>query len=320
MAEVSTTIKVLDGGFSSQLSCHVGDNVDGDPLWTARFLQTRPLDVLKTHYDFLKAGSDIIMTNTYQASVGGFVKYLGITPEAGLDLIKSAVSLAKESREKYLKEITNNGESDRNPLIAGSIGPYGAHLHDGSEYNGAYADATPAATIRDWHRPRLEALIDSGVDLLAFETIPCEKEALVLVEMLKDYPNMKAWISFSCKDDKHIAHGEEFQAVAKKCYDLNPGQILAVGANCTAPANIAGLLSGINDNREAAIPLIVYPNSGEKYHKDFGWTEGDKLQQLDCYVQGWLDSGVRYIGGCCRTYAEDIRRIHKEVQRWTDKK
>lgn len=320
MAEVSTTIKVLDGGFSSQLSCHVGDNVDGDPLWTARFLQTRPLDVLKTHYDFLKAGSDIIMTNTYQASVGGFVKYLGITPEAGLDLIKSAVSLAKEAREKYLKEITNNGESDRNPLIAGSIGPYGAHLHDGSEYNGAYADATPATTIRDWHRPRLEALIDSGVDLLAFETIPCEKEALVLVEMLKDYPNMKAWISFSCKDDKHIAHGEEFQAVAKKCYDLNPGQILAVGANCTAPANIAGLLSGINDNREAAIPLIVYPNSGEKYHKDFGWTEGDKLQQLDCYVQGWLDSGVRYIGGCCRTYAEDIRRIYKEVQRWTDKK
>ncbi|XP_063540706.1 translin-associated factor X-interacting protein 1-like [Cydia strobilella] len=312
MADASSKIKVLDGGFSSQLSCHVGDNVDGDPLWTARFLKTRPRDVYKTHLDFLKAGADIIMTNTYQASVGGFVKYLGMSPEAGLNLIKSAVELAKEARKVYLEEYANNNTSNQNPLIAGSVGPYGAHLHDGSEYNGAYADTTSSETMRDWHRPRIEALIDSGVDLLAFETVPCEKEAVMLVELLKDYPETKAWLSFSCKDEKHVSHGENYQTVARKCYDLNPEQIIAVGVNCTAPANIVQLLEGINDKRVVPIPLIVYPNSGEKYHKDLGWTEGDKLQRLNHYVHKWLDLGVKYVGGCCRTYAEDIKSIHKQ--------
>lgn len=47
-------IVVLDGGFSSQLSCHVGHVVDGDPLWSARFLHTHPEDVVNTHLDFLR--------------------------------------------------------------------------------------------------------------------------------------------------------------------------------------------------------------------------------------------------------------------------
>jgi hypothetical protein len=51
----------------------------------------------------------------------------------------------------------------------------------------------------DWHRPRLDALIEAGVDLLAFETIPSIKEGLALCKLLKEYPNHLAWLSFSCK-------------------------------------------------------------------------------------------------------------------------
>ena len=49
-----TNVKILDGGFSSQLTRHVGDKVDGDPLWTARFLATNPEAIVKTHLDFLR--------------------------------------------------------------------------------------------------------------------------------------------------------------------------------------------------------------------------------------------------------------------------
>lgn len=47
-------IIVLDGGFSTQLSCHVGHVIDGDPLWSARFLHTHPDEVVSTHLDFLR--------------------------------------------------------------------------------------------------------------------------------------------------------------------------------------------------------------------------------------------------------------------------
>lgn len=86
-----------------------------------------------------------------------------------------------------------------NILIAGSVGPYGATLHDGSEYTGSYKDSVIFDELKEWHKPRISTLIEAGVDLLAFETLPCKKEAEVLLDILKEYPNMKAWLSFNCK-------------------------------------------------------------------------------------------------------------------------
>ncbi len=104
-------------------------------------------------------------------------------------------------------------------MIAGSVGPYGAILCNGSEYNGAYVQSmslpVSCATIDhkilfikervvfkeliEWHRPRIDALLEAGVDLLAFETIPSIKEATALCSILADYPLAEAWLSFSCK-------------------------------------------------------------------------------------------------------------------------
>lgn len=83
--------------------------------------------------------------------------------------------------------------------MAGSVGPYGAGLHDGSEYHGDYVETTSSETILTWHKPRLEALLDAGVDLLAIETIPALAEAELLVNLIKQYPKAKAWLAFSCK-------------------------------------------------------------------------------------------------------------------------
>lgn len=47
-------IKLIDGGFATQLSCHVQDPIDGDVLWSARFLGTDPEAVIETHLDFLR--------------------------------------------------------------------------------------------------------------------------------------------------------------------------------------------------------------------------------------------------------------------------
>ena len=165
-------VQVLDGGFSTQLSVHVGECIDGDELWSARFNSTNPEAVIATHFDFLEAGAEIILTNTYQASVEGYQKYLNLSREESLQLIKTTVGLAHIARDKFMKE----HENSKVPMILGSIGSYGAHLHDGSEYTGSFSDFVTAETIKSWHKTRIDAVLEAGVDGLAIETIPCQVE------------------------------------------------------------------------------------------------------------------------------------------------
>ncbi|XP_024945830.1 homocysteine S-methyltransferase 1-like [Cephus cinctus] len=317
-------VKILDGGFSTQLTTHVGPNVDGDPLWTARFLVTNPEAVFATHLDFLRAGADIIQTNTYQASITGFVQYLGISKEESLQLIYNAVDLTKGAVETYLEEIKGNANVvNPKPQIVGSCGPYGASLHDASEYTGSYAKDVTAEFLAHWHKPRIEALVKGGVDLLALETIPCKLEAEALIDLLKrDFPSTKAWLSFSCRaDGKSLADGSNFQEVALGCYKKAlVNQLIAVGVNCLAPRAITPLIKGINNKSSTnRIPLVIYPNSGEKYSVQEGWKKEDEWYPLEQFIDEWLDLGVTYIGGCCRTYAKDIISIREHVRIWQSK-
>ncbi|XP_063989527.1 homocysteine S-methyltransferase-like [Diachasmimorpha longicaudata] len=310
-------ISIIDGGFSTQLSTHVGDKIDGDPLWTARFLATHPEAVMATHLDFLRAGAEIILTNTYQASIEGYAEHLDMTESESLHLIHKAVDLADEAVRIYMKET----RSEERPLIAGSCGPYGASLHDGSEYTGSYAGSVTRGFLKEWHRPRIEALINSGVDILALETIPCATEAEALVELLKEYPSTKAWITFSCRTDgRSIVDGSDFRRTALASYkSAIPGQIVAVGINCIAPSIAASFFEGINDG-EGFLPLVLYPNSGETYTVAEGWRKLGCEPQLENFIHQWLDLGVRYVGGCCRTGAKDVSKIKKEVEKWVGKK
>ena len=122
--ESNQHITVLDGGFSTQLAEYVGSNIDGDPLWSARFNAVQPEAVIQSHLDFLNAGAEIILTNTYQASIEGYKEYLKLNDEESFELIKSTVKLAHVARDKFVK---SNGErlNFKKPLIFASIGPYG---------------------------------------------------------------------------------------------------------------------------------------------------------------------------------------------------
>src|SRR5205085_11641535 len=59
--------------------------------------------------------------------------------------------------------------------VAGSVGPYGALLADGSEYTGDYVDRMTVADLRAFHRPRMEILAEAGADVLACETVRSEE-------------------------------------------------------------------------------------------------------------------------------------------------
>jgi len=163
---------VIDGGFSTQLAEHVGSNIDGDPLWSARYNAVDPAAIIQTHLDFLENGAEVILTNTYQASVEGYQQHLKLDREQSIDLIKSTVKLAHVARDKFMGA-AQKATDDNGPWIFASIGPYGAHLHDGSEYTGSYESRISRADMKKWHKVRIAACIEAGVDGLAIETIPC---------------------------------------------------------------------------------------------------------------------------------------------------
>ncbi|XP_011877446.1 PREDICTED: homocysteine S-methyltransferase 1-like [Vollenhovia emeryi] len=314
-----TTTRILDGGFSGQLSRHVGAKIDGDPLWTARFLATDPTAVHATHLDFLRAGAEIIETNTYQASVPGLTKYLNISESESLHLIATATNLARRAVDDYVRE--KNLSSEQRPKVAGSCGPYGACLHNSSEYTGSYGKTVSRRELIDWHRPRVKALLDAGVDLLALETIPCVEEAEVLLDLLREYPHARAWLSFSCRDDRLISDGGVFQEIALSCYRALPSQIVAIGVNCVDPRHVTPLLRGINAESSGRdqIPLVAYPNRGGSYSATDGWTAVPDDHSLNLPLSEWMGMGIRYIGGCCRIFAEDIKMIRSEVDRYRER-
>ncbi|XP_055539269.1 uncharacterized protein LOC129726502 [Wyeomyia smithii] len=313
-------IIVIDGGFSTQLATHAGQAIDNDPLWSSRFNVTNPNAVIETHLDFLRAGSDCILTNTYQASIEGYMDYLDMNEEDSLKLIKTAVELAKLARSQYLAEKLEN-KSNKIPWVVGSIGPYGAHLHDGSEYTGSYADTVPLARIQNWHRPRINAIVEAGADALAIETIPCLSEADALLELMStEHPTVRFWISFQCKDGVSTAHGENFADAAvgvwNKARLLKNNNLLAVGVNCVHPQHTLQLLKSVHDlgsSNEDKIPLIVYPNSAEVWDGSGSWTGEENCVPLETYVPQWIEYGVKFVGGCCRTNARDIKRLKKTV-------
>ncbi|KAL1458279.1 hypothetical protein WDU94_008440 [Cyamophila willieti] len=302
---------LVDGGFSSQLSRHVGeDNVTekDNPLWCAAFLHSNKQAVIDTHRDYVRAGCDIITTNTYQASVEGFVQHLGLSEEQSIKLLQDAVKFAKEAI--VLEEKRDPGIVNRHVRVAGSLGSYGAFLHDGSEYRGDFIETVTKQELIDYHRPRIEALIQGGIDVLAIETLPAQEEAVVLAELIKEYPSLKAWISFSCKDEKHTCHGDKFGVIAREIYAQNPAQLVAVGMNCLAPHYVEALLTSAGKE----IPLLCCPNSGETF--DPGqkiWTNKDTVPTVETYVPRWLDTGVKYVGGCCRTNADDMKKFRKII-------
>lgn len=313
-------VKLLDGGFSSQLSRHLNMEAENTshPLWCARFLLTDPVSVVNTHRDYIRAGADIVITNTYQASIDGFQKYFELSACDSYRLIKDAVFFVK--RAIALENVSQ--PLGRKVLIAGSVGSYGACLHDGSEYRGDYVKKVPLELIKNWHRPRISALVEAGVDYLAIETIPALAEAEVLVELLREFPNQKAWVSFSCKDNKHNSAGDDISQAARKLWSMNADQLIAVGVNCLHPSLVSRLITSIREANKFGppIPTIAYPNNGEHYDTSKKcWVKQNGSPPVHSYLPEWLDRGVSVIGGCCKTTADDIKIFRNYVSEYNKK-
>jgi homocysteine S-methyltransferase len=299
-ASVLRDIHILDGGMASELE-YRGASIDG-PLWSAHVLEEAPEKIIDVHRAYIQAGAQCIETAGYQVSRMGYAE-IGLKPERADAALLLSVRLAREAASAF---------PDRRILIAASLGPYGAALHNGAEYHGNY-DCTHSDLVR-FHQERIDVLAaargEEAPDVLAFETLPSLEEAEAIGEALASWPEASAWFSFACRDQQRVAHGEFLRDCATAVAAFP--QTIAVGVNCTLPASIPALIGELRT--ASGKPVIVYPNSGEAWdavHRC--WTGAGDPSRYAAMARDWFAAGAHMIGGCCRTRPEHISLVARQL-------
>jgi homocysteine S-methyltransferase len=281
----------VDGGLATALEEQ--GHVLHPWLWSAGVFLEDPQAVEDVHLAYLDAGAELLITASYQMSFAGLAR-AGLDRSAAEQALRRTVATARRASERH------SGRA----LVAASIGPYGAALADGSEYRGGYGLSVDE--LVEFHRGRFDVLRDAGADLLAIETLPSLDECRAMCRLLEPHPDARAWVSFCCRDEVRLADGHPL-AEAARLLDGCPA-VVAVGVNCTDPAQVSGLMDAIRQG--SGKPIVVYPNSGERWdgagRRWIGAFDEDRFCRL---ALEWSARGAWAIGGCCRIGPSTIRRL-----------
>lgn len=291
---------VLDGAMSDALE-QEGFNVRATHLWTAQALVNDLDKVYQAHLNYLKAGANIIITNTYQATVRGF-KEAGYQQEQAQHYIRAAVKIAQKARDDY------EAESGQHNCVAATIGSYGAYLDDGSEYTGAYH--LNKEEFLQFHLPRLKAVLAEKPDLLAIETQPRLDEVIILLNWLKEQaPQIPVYVSFTLRKQEEPNYISDGTSIKEAVTQVNQfKQVFAIGINCIHPLAVSPALRNIRLYTQK--PMVVYPNLGGIYNiKEGKWEPFKEKIDLPTLVKEWYGLGAKLIGGCCSSLPKQIKII-----------
>lgn len=282
---------LLDGGLSNQLEAQGCDL--SDTLWSARLLADGPGQIEAAHTAYVRAGAQVLITASYQASFEEF-RQRGIGRAEAAGLFARSVELARRAA----------GTVDRDVWVAASVGPYGAVTADGAEYRGRYG-----LTVRElerFHRPRIEALAAAGPDVLALETVPDMDEAQALLRVAGEC-GLPVWLSYTVAGDRTRA-GQRME----EAFGLVDGEehVVAAGVNCCDPADVDGAVRAAAE--VTGKPVVVYPNSGERWDaKGRRWAGGATFDAGR--VRAWQGAGARLVGGCCRVGPAAIAELAAQL-------
>jgi len=286
---------ILDGACGTSIqNMSLPDSVWDDNEGCNEYLcLTAPEKITEMHLSFLKAGADIVETNTF----GGTSIVLG---EYGLqDRVKEINTAAVKAARKAV-EIHGSG------WVAGSVGP------------GTKLPSLGHITVDDLaaaYKEQLEALVDAGVDLIILETaqdILQLKTVLVscfqvLEEKGKEIPVM---VSVTIESTGTMLAGTDIAAAAAI---IEPFPVFSFGLNCaTGPEDMLSSIRWLSHNWSGRIsclpnqglPEIIdgkttYPMSPEAYAKE-----------LKTFIGEW---GVSLAGGCCGTTTDHISKLKQTV-------
>jgi homocysteine S-methyltransferase len=314
---------LLDGAMGTCIE-KKGDVLD-PLLWSAGQLVTNPSLIKQIHLDYLLAGADIVTTSAYQVSYEGFQTKYSYCVEQVDDLLRYSTDLGREAIKEFHEVDTKNVEEK---FVAASVGCYGAHLANGSEFFGAYS--VGKKELFDWHFPKLQVLLRSKPDMIGFETVPLLEEVKAVSQLLNTIPTtMPVWLSCACKSSEHLNGGDSVEDVCRFIEDPNNEEQLtpdgtlnlkqlAIGVNCTAPEHIESIILTMKDCCHSRRPIIVYPNRGDFWNEEsHSYSEVLNWSPTEFAQKGleWYELGARIIGGCCKTDPTYIKALSETLRR-----
>ncbi|MDO8752330.1 MAG: homocysteine S-methyltransferase family protein [Anaerolineales bacterium] len=278
---------ILDGATGTELNRRGVDT--GLPLWSANALMNdRDANILQQiHEDYLRAGADIITTNTFRTHR----RALASSGYAGraLELTRRAVEIARTAIAKV------PSASDKARFVAGSI----------STLEDCYRPdiVPPDDELRAEHSERIHHLVECGVDLILIETINTIREAVIMAK-LATVTGTPVIVSFVCDREGKILSGETLTDAARQ---LLPLGISVIGVNCGPTPHLAQPLAELQNACGKDFPLIAYGNIG--YADDeVGWVNTDS-ENPKAYCEHASQWPAKIIGGCCGTTPEHIQQL-----------
>lgn len=284
-------VNIIDGGLSTELE-NLGAKFEG-PLWTGRTLLDDPALIELAHRNYIQAGAKVVITSSYQISSQGFAE-IGLSATDAANALRESVAVAKRAAQ------------GTDVKVAASIGPYGAVLHDGSEYKGNYG--VSRERLIEFHAERIQVLESAEPDILLAETIPDLDEAQALAEALKD-TKLPVWVSFTAGSPDKLWSGALIADAVLAVSQIPTLQ--AVGFNCVHPAIVEDLVNQVRS--VSNIDIVVYPNKGGAWDSDRGVWDYQEGKTLIDYWSQWEKLGLSFVGGCCGTDAQDIQRLVSTV-------
>jgi homocysteine S-methyltransferase len=276
---------LMDGGMGSEIE-HRGFPTTL-PLWSAEALLTHPDVVRQIHKDYIRAGADIIITDTFRTTRRAFAK------KHMADQAATATALACQLARQA---IGSNAEI----YIAGSIAP----LED------CYSpELTPPQHAIAAEYDEIVAQLKHGkVDFILLETMITSQEALSGISAAKKH-DIPFAVSFCCNDQLALLGGEPLHDVVRKVERFAP---IFIGVNCIS---IEIATKAVKKLRELTnFPISVYAQGDGLTDDDQGWKILEE-QESQAYVQAaqqWLADGAQIIGGCCGTtpaYIQALRQL-----------
>ncbi|EMG49831.1 mmuM Homocysteine S-methyltransferase [Candida maltosa Xu316] len=297
---------VLDGAMGTELERVLPPNSaalpSSSPLWSGQVLVSNPELVEEVHLDYINAGADMVITNTYQTSYASLNKYAGYDMEKSTKLWELAVEAAKNAVKK-------SGRND--VIVAGSIGPYATVLANGSEYTGDYQGATYDDIVK-YHTPLFEFYDKSDADIICIETIPNFTELQVVIDMMKKYQSKEYFIAINPQSTSALSDGTSLTKVAELFATIeDDSRFLGVGINCTNYDYIEKIIEYFGN-----FSLLIYPNLGFVYDTAVHKFVPKSIHESswENAVKAWLKhDNVRAVGGCCSTTPVEIKTVAKAI-------
>jgi methionine synthase I (cobalamin-dependent) len=285
-------IIILDGGIGSEM-------LRRGVTWEGHKVESEPDAIRSIHFDYVRAGADVITTNTFQlarrSTMNHFADREHMKRIGAPELESRAPILIREGVNRAIEARERAGRAD--VCVAGSMTTLDWCFRP---------DRAPSVEeMRDEYRETVEAFKDAGADLMLFETFNSSKEARKALEAARD-AGIPAWVGFVCDWKGRLLNGESMPEVSQELRGVEPDVLLF---NCAPVPDITLALRELS--KEYRNPMGGYAHVGRFDPPDWMFTGEYPPEKYLVACREWIGMGAQVLGGCCGTTPMHIEALSK---------